>query len=180
MYAYFELNNYIITLSGNNVSFQDMDGKSITSTLVPYTLTTQVKAVPQSGYYFESISCTNNYIVSGFSSGTQYYSTQTLTIKNPTITTGGACTIKMHARNYPATATYHPKTCTGTTNCRTESGQSCTCDNYCWSSAGELVCCDMTCTPWSHTVCDDYTYDCSYYTYSCPNGGTLSGTTCVF
>ena len=174
MYAYYEPQLYDVTFSGDKVSF------SVNPLKVPYTKSSQITLTPASGYYFESISCSTGYTVSGFAFGTNHYSTQTITITNNTHVGGGTCTITMHARSYAATPEYHPKTCTGTKNCHTESGESCTCDNYCWSSAGELVCCETSCTPWSHTVCDEYQYDCSYYTYYCPNGGTLSGTTCVF
>lgn len=174
MYAYYDYEMYDITFSGSNVSFSTNPLK------VGYTLSSTITLIPASGYYFESLSCPAGYTVTGFSSGNSYYSNQTITITNNAHVGGGTCTVGMHARSYAATATHHPKTCTGTRNCREEEGQHCECENYCWSSIGELTCCDMNCTPYTHTVCDEYTYDCSYYTYSCPNGGRLSGTTCVF
>lgn len=176
MYAIWQVNYYDVTLGGTNITYEDLNTNTITIAKVPYNNSLKIKVIPNSKYYFESYTCTNGYTISDLLVGSSYYTPQEITINNPGTILGGECTITMHARSYAATR--HPKTCTGQKNCRTESGQSCTCTNYCWNGAGELACCETDCKPWSHTVCDKYEYDCS--TYSCPNGGTLSGTTCVF
>ena len=185
MYAHYEPQLYNVTLSGSYVSFSTNPLK------VPYTKSSQITLTPASGYYFESISCSAGYTVTGFASGTNHYSTQPITITNNTHVGGGTCTVKMHARSYAATKV--PQTCSRQTNCREERycpGAQEPCDpwdcNNCW---GDLVCgvsCGTqhfgsTCcsvAEQTHTVCDTEHYDCSYYT--CPNGGNLSGTTCVF
>ena len=185
MYAHYEPQLYNVTLSGSYVSFSTNPLK------VPYTKSSKITLNPASGYYFESISCSTGYTVSGFASGTSHYSAQTITVTNNTHVGGGSCTVKMHPRNYEATATYHPQTCTGQTNCREERycpGEQepcdpweCTCGSWpdgCCTQHFGSTCCSVP--EQTHEVCDQYQYDCSYTTYSCPYGGTLSGTTCVF
>ena len=93
-------------------------------------------------------------------------------------------------------ATYVSRTCTGT---RTTGSYSC-CTRYgvsddggCCSWSWDGNCGGGTCTPtqtctrWGCQVCQEYgtcynretyTYNCGYYT--CPNGGTLSGSTCNY
>ncbi|MBO5476100.1 MAG: hypothetical protein J5982_06350 [Bacilli bacterium] len=178
MYAYYEPQLYDVTFSGSHVSFSTNPLK------VPYTKSSQITLTPASGYYFESISCSTGYTVSGFASGTAHYSTQTITITNNTHVGGGTCTITMHARSYPATYTIVGKNpyqcCTTTNNCHEEcsctNGWACDmsagyCQGYCIGGA-------QTC----NTVCDQSCSTCynDVWGYTCPNGGTLSGTTCVF
>ncbi|MBO5476101.1 MAG: hypothetical protein J5982_06355 [Bacilli bacterium] len=104
MYAHYEPQLYDITFSGDKVSFNANPLK------VPYTKSSQITLTPASGYYFESISCSAGYTVSGFASGTAHYSTQTITITNNTYAGGGTCMVKMHSRSYPATPKYHVHT----------------------------------------------------------------------
>ena len=93
-------------------------------------------------------------------------------------------TVEFSTRHsYPAT--YNSRTCTGQTNCR--SVYSCNCGQVWCGNSGNNCDGHGTCTPntwccgcsssWK-TVCDSYSYNCSYYT--CPNGGTLSGSTCNY
>ncbi len=162
MYAYYEPELYDVSFSGSHVSF------SINPLKVPYTLTSQITLTPASGYYFESISCSTGYTVSGFASGTAHYSAQTITVTNNTYVGGGTCTVKMHARSYPATPSHY----------------SCHCKEVCET---ESYCCETASTG-CHNCCTKYCYrqgDCyqscdTCTSYSCPNGGSLSGTTCVF
>ena len=160
VYAYYEPQLYNITFSGSHVSFSTNPLK------VPYTLASQITLTPTSGYYFESISCSTGYTVSGFASGTAHYSAQTITITNNTHVGGGTCTIKMHARSYPAHSSSRPCNCHKT------------CESYCCETAstGCHNCCTKYCTDYSK--CSESCDTCT--DYSCPNGGTLSGTTCVF
>ena len=90
-------------------------------------------------------------------------------------------------------ATKVPKTCECKRNCRTETWctQHYSCDPWdcssCWGSqvcsvnCGTQIFNSLCCVESSKVtgeVCDKYDCDCSYYT--CPNGGTLSGTTCNY
>ena len=65
--------------------------------------------------------------------------------------------------------------------CGEECGQSCSCSNYGWCY-GELCCTEQSCTPYCNTkYCTKTCYDtCTGTKYECPNGGTLSGTTCYY
>lgn len=88
--------------------------------------------------------------------------------------------------SYPATKV--KKTCTKETNCRDE--EYCTknepcdpwrCDGCSWPGACCIQYHNSTCcvgTTVKQRVCDKESYDCSYY--SCPQGGTLKGTTCNY
>ena len=143
-------------------------------------MTNQITLTPASGYYFESISCSTGYTVSGFASGTAHYSAQTITITNNTHVGGGTCTVKMHARSYAATP--H----TSTERCGhwdaidgSPGGGTCSYKRFRCSSCGEVTtaytCADPDGSGWGNG--DHYR---TVTTYSCPNGGYLSGTTCVF
>ena len=97
-------------------------------------------------------------------------------------------------------ATYVSKTCTQSRTCsgtRQVCSQSCHNEQDCGYCIGNNWCCPGTCGSCcsgyycqSKTVCsnschnESYNYDCSYsYNcsyYSCPNGGSLSGTTCNY
>lgn len=83
--------------------------------------------------------------------------------------------------SYPAT--YNRKTCTTSFVCNCETRQDC--DSWCCSTAsfGCSNCCTGYCFGGDCTtyeVCETCTrtYDCSYYT--CPQGGSLSGSTCYY
>lgn len=85
-------------------------------------------------------------------------------------------------------ATYVSRTCSRQENCREET--YCTehepCDPWgCWCGPWPDGCCEYnpssTCCVGPEvttTVCETVYYNCSYYT--CPNGGTLSGSTCNY
>lgn len=104
MHAVFTPQLYDVTLIGSKTTF------SVNPLKVAYGSSSQITLTPVSGYYFESISCTAGYTVTGFLSGDIYYSTQTITITNNTYAGGGSCIVEMHARSYPATAKYHVHT----------------------------------------------------------------------
>lgn len=108
---------------------------------------------------------------------------------------GLAASTKFTARHsYPASYHYVNKTCSKVqqTNCRQE--EYCdthyTCDpwecpdwslgccNGCTQYFG-VQCCSHTT---KHDVCDEVTvtWDCSYGYYTCPNGGSLNGSTCYY
>ena len=103
-------------------------------------------------------------------------------------------TLYAHWKRNSYPATYNHRTCTSRTNCRTEryctGTEPCdpwTCDNWAACCNGANTCgCNCyqnfgyTCCTGEaeHTVCDESSYDCSYY--SCPNGGSLSGSTCYY
>lgn len=193
MYALWQVNYYDVTLGGTNITYEDLNTNTITIAKVPYNNSLKIKVIPNSKYYFESYTCTNGYTISDLLVGSSYYETQEITINNPETILSGECSITMHARSYAAT--YNPKTCTGT-NC-----YSCRSPYNCRSGASwrnETIC-DYKCSDgtirdnvksyqdsngnWGGAgsgweSCDNYSYNCSYYT--CPNGGTLSGTMCVF
>ena len=178
MYAYYDYEMYDITFSGSNVSFSTNPLK------VGYTLSSTITLIPASGYYFESLSCPAGYTVTGFSSGTSYYSNQTITITNNTHVGGGTCTVGMHARSYAAT----PHTTSSKVKCGhwdaldgSPGGGTCSnkrfrCDG-CGTVTTAYTCSDPDGSGWGK---GDHYKTVTKTTYSCPNGGTLSGTICVF
>lgn len=97
---------------------------------------------------------------------------------------GLTSTVTFQARHsYPAT--YIRKTCTSNCNCRQE--RICTGEHYRCGDTGPNCnlqtgqCCPdcICCSQYSEgTVCDRCERDCSYYT--CPNGGTVNGSTCYY
>ena len=85
--------------------------------------------------------------------------------------------------SYPATRV--GKTCTGQRNC--SDCTVCTCGHHRCGDDGpncdghgncypDAMCCN--CAETHGRCCDEYQYDCSYYT--CPNGGSPNGSTCYF
>lgn len=160
MHAIWERNYYSVTFVGNYITASENPTK------VGYGLTKTLTLTPDTRYYIESISCDNGYTISGVSTGTNAYNLQTAVISNNNNTTDATCTIKMHARSYAARAENYQCNCTKT------------CRSYCCETAstGCSNCCTKYCIDYSKC-----TETCSTCTrYSCPNGGTLSGTTCVF
>ena len=92
-------------------------------------------------------------------------------------------TVTFQARHsYPAT--HVGRTCTGSRNCH--ECTICTCGHHNCGDDGpncghegcdpNAQCCN--CAETTGNCCDTYQYDCSYYT--CPNGGTPSGSTCYY
>ena len=79
---------------------------------------------------------------------------------------------------YPATGTYHPKTCSKLVNPHSccERMDPVECNHYdndgIYDLYGEGKNCSK-CGKWG-TCYDHESYDCSYTSYSCPNGGTLN------
>ena len=87
LYANWKVNNYTATITGSNVTI------SSSSVSVPYGGTATFTVTPTSGYYLNSITCTNGYTVSGYTTGTSATGTQTVTIKNPSTTQATTCTV---------------------------------------------------------------------------------------
>lgn len=88
LYAHWTVNSYSVSISvgtGGSVSKTSMS--------INYGGTNTFTVTPNSGYYLESISCTNGYISSGYSTGMSSTSAQTVTISNNNNTTGTTCSI---------------------------------------------------------------------------------------
>ena len=86
--------------------------------------------------------------------------------------------------SYEATGTPYTYNCNPYTckySCGQDCGQSCTCSNYGWCG-GELCCTETDCHDYCNTkYCEKTCYEtCTGTKYSCPDGGTLSGTTCNY
>ena len=177
MYAVWERNYYNVTFSGSNITASENPTK------VGYGLTKSITLTPDSRYYIESVTCTNGYTIS-VSTGTGAYTMQTVVLSNNNNLGDSTCTISMHARSYPASSTWvSAVTCNNPHNCH---------DGASWRS--ETIC-TYNCSDggtrdnvrsyidsngnWAGAG-DSWTASSGHYEYYCPNGGTLSGTTCVF
>ena len=88
LYAHWTVNSY-------NVSISAGAGGSVnkTSMSINYGGTNTFTATPSSGYYLESITCTNGYTTSGYSTGTSATGTQTITVNNNSKTDGSSCSV---------------------------------------------------------------------------------------
>ena len=86
LYAHWTVNNYSVSVkSGGN-------GTVSTSSLsIPYGGSKTFTVTPSSGYYLSSITCTGSYTVSGFTTGIDAISTQTVSVKSNAASTG-TCT----------------------------------------------------------------------------------------
>ena len=77
---------YTAELEGNNVTF------SSNTVDVQHGSTVQVTITPASGYYVSGYSCTNDYTITGLTTGASATTAQTITINNNNQTTGSTCT----------------------------------------------------------------------------------------
>jgi len=92
MYAYFTPISYQVNL---NIG---AGGRANSSSInVSYGLTNVFTVTPNSNYYLESITCTNGYTVSGFTTTTSSTGTQTITVANNNKLTGSTCTVNFKA-----------------------------------------------------------------------------------
>ena len=88
LYAHWTVNSY-------TVSIIPSAGGSVNNNLlvINYGETNKFTATPNSGYYLESITCTNGYTVSDYSTGTSATGTQTVTVRNNSKTNNTTCNV---------------------------------------------------------------------------------------
>ena len=88
LYAHWTVNSYTVSIISSA-------GGSVNNNLlvINYGETNKFTATPNSGYYLESITCTNGYTVSDYSTGTSATGTQTVTLNNNSRPNGGTCTV---------------------------------------------------------------------------------------
>ena len=88
LYALWNVNNYNVSVTNNGNGTV-----GVTSVAVPYGGTKTFTVTPNSGYYLSSISCTNGYTVSGFTTGITHLSTQTVTVSNNNNDSDSVCNV---------------------------------------------------------------------------------------
>ena len=89
--AEYEINTYEVTINVTNGSI------STNKIEMTYGSTSEFTTTATSGYYLESISCTNGYIVSGFTTGTSATGKQTITIDSNNNASNSVCTVSYTA-----------------------------------------------------------------------------------
>ena len=87
IYAHWSVNSYDVILDTQSKGVTD-----VTSLKVPFNGSKTVTVTPNDGNYLSEISCTDGYTVSGYSTGLEYISKQTVTVKNNGTTSSGTCT----------------------------------------------------------------------------------------
>ena len=92
MYALWKVNYYDVTLSASKGTFTNTSGGTISKTSVAYDGSVQVRITPNTDWALKSITCTNGYTVSGFTTGYTQTGTQTITIQNNSEAGTGTCT----------------------------------------------------------------------------------------
>ena len=92
MYALWQVNYYDVTLSASKGTFTNTSGGTISKTSVAYDGSVQVRITPNTDWALKSITCTNGYTVSGFTTGYTQTGTQTITIQNNSEAGTGTCT----------------------------------------------------------------------------------------
>ena len=92
MYALWKVNYYDVTLSASKGTFTNTSGGTISKTSVAYDGSVQVRITPNTDWALKSITCTNGYNVSGFTTGYTQTGTQTITIQNNSEAGTGTCT----------------------------------------------------------------------------------------
>ena len=85
-YAMWQVNSYTVTVSNTNTT------SSVASLTIPYSGSATVTVTPASGYYLSSVSCPSGYTCTGYNTGDDYTSTQTVTVANNNTASDGTLT----------------------------------------------------------------------------------------